>query len=309
MHTSLVENKRLQFYRVETWNNSQMGRSLRLDYDLTERSVVFDLGGFRGDWAYDIFSRYGCSIHIFEPVPDFFHMIKARFKGNKKIVIRKYGLGSEDKREALSLAGDSSSLLEKGGPSVQVQIRRASEYIRNNRMSKIDLVKINIEGSEYDLLEHLIACNEVQKIENIQVQFHWFVRGSDERTRKIRTALSKTHYLTYQYDYVWENWARKRRPSTVRGLLNYEVILERELEICYSELRDSRNKNTELLFAQEKLLFAQEKMKHEIREMEKALDEQRDIVKDLKNHLAYRISSKIERLLGLNRRSKKANRA
>ena len=35
---------------------------LRLDYNLNENSVVFDLGGYEVQWASDIFSKYLSSI-------------------------------------------------------------------------------------------------------------------------------------------------------------------------------------------------------------------------------------------------------
>jgi hypothetical protein len=40
-----------------------------LEYDLNADSVCIDIGGYEGQWASDIFGRYGCTIHVFEPVP------------------------------------------------------------------------------------------------------------------------------------------------------------------------------------------------------------------------------------------------
>ena len=68
------------------------------------------------------------------------------------------------------------------------------------------MIKINIEGSEYDLLEHLIETYFIANIGNIQVQFHNFIDNAKERMRNIQTNLAKTHKLTYQYEFVWENW-------------------------------------------------------------------------------------------------------
>ncbi|GBF23088.1 hypothetical protein tpqmel_0492, partial [Candidatus Gastranaerophilus sp. (ex Termes propinquus)] len=46
--------------------------SLRLNYDLCENSIVFDVGGYKAEFAKEIFCKYQSFIHIFEPVPDFF---------------------------------------------------------------------------------------------------------------------------------------------------------------------------------------------------------------------------------------------
>ena len=49
--------------------------------DLGPDSVVFDLGGFRGEWSERIFARYLSTIHIFEPHPVYAKLIAANFAG------------------------------------------------------------------------------------------------------------------------------------------------------------------------------------------------------------------------------------
>lgn len=75
-------------------------------------------------------------------------------------------------------------------------------------IKNINLLKINIEGGEYDLLEHIIQHNLQEKIENIQVQFHKNIDDSECRRKNIQQLLKKTHVLTYNYDFIWENWQR-----------------------------------------------------------------------------------------------------
>ena len=70
-------------------------------------------------------------------------------------------------------------------------------------------MKINIEGAEYDLLEHLIDTGLISNIHNIQVQFHDFVSNAEQRMIMLQKELEKTHGLTYQYPFVWENWRVK----------------------------------------------------------------------------------------------------
>jgi len=70
-------------------------------------------------------------------------------------------------------------------------------------------MKINIEGGEYDLLEHVIKIGAINNIRDIQIQFHDFVDDADIRMKYLLDELSRTHLPTYQYKYVWENWRRK----------------------------------------------------------------------------------------------------
>lgn len=192
--------------RVKSWFQVQGDKTLRINYDLDANSLVFDLGGYEGQWASDIFSMYCCTIHIFEPVSEFSSEIQRRFYKNEKIFVHNFGLSNEDKIVDIAVNGNSSSICKKGKNVKSGRIIKAIDFIRENNIEKIDLMKINIEGGEYDLLEHLIASEYVKYIKNIQVQFHDFVPNAEQKMLTIQKKLSITHVLTYQYLFVWENW-------------------------------------------------------------------------------------------------------
>ena len=80
---------------------------------------------------------------------------------------------------------------------------------KEKNISKVDLIKINVEGGEYSLLERMIDKQIIENFKNIQVQFHKFFPNSAQRRNAIRNALSKTHFITYDYPFIWENWQRK----------------------------------------------------------------------------------------------------
>ena len=99
-----------------------------------------------------------------------------------------------------------AKLYDKDEKTATIEIVKASDFFREKNTRQIDLMKINIEGGEYDLLDHLIESGFVKNIKNIQVQFHDFVPRAMERMKKIQRELQKTHHLTYQYLFVFENW-------------------------------------------------------------------------------------------------------
>lgn len=195
--------------RVLPWIRDNGDKTHRLQYDLSEQSLVIDIGGYEGQWASDIFSMYCCQIHIFEPVPEYAQNIKRRFERNSHISVHKFGLASNDTITSIAVTGDSSSRYKNGGEMVSIQLMMASKFFEESNISSVDLMKINIEGGEYDLLEHLISTNLVKNIRNLQIQFHDFFPDAKERMRKIQDALQRTHRLTYQYEFVWENWVVK----------------------------------------------------------------------------------------------------
>jgi FkbM family methyltransferase len=193
--------------RAIPWFKAQGDKTLRLDYNLSKESVVLDLGGYEGQWASDIFSQYCCSIHIFEPVPCFARNIQIRFRKNPKIKVHEFGLGKETLQTYIGLSNDGSSIFKTCQNSVEIVIKCAADFFRDYEISAIDLLKINIEGGEYDLLEHLIETEFIKNVVNLQIQFHDNVLNAETRMFAIQKNLARTHHLTYQFPFVWENWA------------------------------------------------------------------------------------------------------
>ncbi len=54
----------------------------------------------------------------------------------------------------------------------------------------------------------MIECGLIPMCTDIQVQFHHFYPESEKLRDEIRTALSKTHHLTYDYPFAFENWKK-----------------------------------------------------------------------------------------------------
>lgn len=188
------------------WFSSKGDETLRLNYDnLNSKSIVFDVGGYKGQWASDIFSKYLSTTYIFEPVKEFSNLIKKRFSKNKKIIINSFGLGGKTREQTIYLKDDSSSVHGEG-KGEKIKIVSFKDFITKHKIKKIDLIKINIEGGEYELLEHILKENLISKINNLQIQFHRNIDFPDKRRKQIQEKLKETHKLTYCFPFVWENW-------------------------------------------------------------------------------------------------------
>ncbi len=193
---------------MRRWKADQGDQKLRLEYDLNANSVVLDLGGYRGDWAHDIHSLYGCTVHVFEPVAIFANGIEKRFEGNSAIHVHCCGLGRTTRKEQLGLSADASSMFQNEGDLETIQLVDVVDWFLKNQIRRVDLMKINIEGGEYELLERLLESGLASRIENIQVQFHNIADDSESRMQAILQQMRATHQPTYQYHFVWENWQR-----------------------------------------------------------------------------------------------------
>ncbi len=192
-------------HQINLWKWKKMEK-LRYEYKLDEDSIVFDLGGYEGSWTSDIFSMYCSNMYIFEPVKLFYEEIEKRFKKNKNIHVYNYGLSNSNKKIKISLNDNGSSEFGTNTSKEEISLTKAADFFKDNKISKIDLIKINIEGGEYDLLEHLLDSRFIKSIKNVQVQFHEFVPNAKTRMEKIQKKLELTHHLTYSIPFVWENW-------------------------------------------------------------------------------------------------------
>lgn len=190
---------------VDRWRADLGDEILRLCYPLNEDAVVVDAGGYLGDWAKEIHDRYNCNIHIFEPVEKFYAAIRYRLNRRTSIHVHQAALGATTGSVNMNVSNDGSGITTDGDLIVdQISI---TEWLKD--VPNVDLLKLNVEGSEFEIIETLIATGDIAKIDNLQVQFHWFVEDGYERMLAISQKLLNTHDCTYAYDFVWENWKRK----------------------------------------------------------------------------------------------------
>jgi FkbM family methyltransferase len=198
-----------QELRVRPWRAADGDRTLRLDYDLDAGSTVLDLGGYQGQWASDIFARYGCTIHVFEPVPAYAAAIRRRFARNPRIHVHECGLAAAAGRATIHLHDDATSTFAKDGAAVDIRFERAADFLAARSIDRVHLLKVNIEGGEYDLLDHLLDSGLIDRVDDLQVQFHDFVPAAEARMRAIQERLAQSHATTYSFPFVWENWRRQ----------------------------------------------------------------------------------------------------
>jgi FkbM family methyltransferase len=211
MFERIRNRKQRRAYRevLARWNADGGDARFRFAYDLMPDSVVLDVGGYEGQWSSDLYARQRCRIHIFEPVRRFAESIDERFSRNPDIQVHAFALGKETRTQSLSLAGASSSTHKSRHDKEDVEFRDVKEWFDEAAPGEIALMKINIEGGEYELLERMLDTNLVKLVSALQIQFHYFVENAEARMTAIQERLAATHRPAWQYRYIWENWERK----------------------------------------------------------------------------------------------------
>lgn len=184
---------------------------MRYDYPLDCNSVVVDAGGYQGNWFAEMFRRYGCSITVYEPGYQFFlqcsivaHELNP---GCDRINVLRKGLGRVEEDFMFLINGDSTGMYCNNGSIEKVHI--ADVNLELGHISPVDVLKLNIEGMEFDVLEALTDSGLIQKIKNIQVQFHNCVPDYKVRYKNLQDALRQTHEQEWDSAPLWENWRLK----------------------------------------------------------------------------------------------------
>ena len=144
-------------------------------------------------------------------MPNNIELLKTKYKNKPNIFVNPHGLGSQTKEFETGDAnlGNGFSITQNHGfDRIKVKTVSALEFFNDNNIGMVDVCKINIEGAEYDLLEHMIENGLHLKCRNLQIQFHaqYPVPNWYNRYEAIREAFSKSHHLTFDFYMVWENW-------------------------------------------------------------------------------------------------------
>lgn len=191
----------------DRWFADNGDNTLRLDYRIGISDVVLDCGAYHGAWSRKIYDRYRCRIIAFEPVSEYYAITAKELAGTGAYVYRA-GVGPTTTSCTIAINGDASSTLMQSGATEQIRIVSIDDVVREHQLPQIRLMKLNIEGAEYDLLDHMLDTGLINRVADIQIQFHQFIQDAESRRNTIRERLRQTHYLTYDYEFVWENWRR-----------------------------------------------------------------------------------------------------
>jgi len=204
----------LHYYRpsfISFMGATMANKHILHDADLKPDSLVVDVGAFNGSWAQHMVDRYDPIIYAFEPNTKSYDALMQKAQNNSKLKPIPYGLGEEDEKVEFTINGLGSSMYEERArhadlPRETVEIRAIDRVWKELKMGQVDLMKINIEGAEFPLLEKMIEADLLRNVDCFMIQFHEWHPGAYGRRKKIQKELSKTHRLLWDYHFVWEKW-------------------------------------------------------------------------------------------------------
>ena len=155
-------------------------------------SIVYSIGvGEEISFDLELIRRFGVSVHAFDPTPRSIEWLaKQSLPGN--FVFHPFGIADFDghARFLPPLNPDhvSHTLVERQTPwpVIEVPVCRLSSVMRDLGHERIDLLKMDIEGSEYAVLKDILA-SRIQVFQ-LLVEFHhrWPQIGLEKTQQAIR---------------------------------------------------------------------------------------------------------------------------
>jgi FkbM family methyltransferase len=177
---------------------------------LRRRAIVFDVGAHVGDFAEAVLAHQPWArLHAFEPEPEAFAELHRRLGPFGDVALNNLALGSENgERELLvSRFREASSFFEPGRVlenrlygidfgverRISVPVGTLDDYVRQKGIEWIDLLKLDVQGSELDVLQG--AAASLDRIEWIytEAQFDELYVGAP-RAQQLEAFLVKNRF-------------------------------------------------------------------------------------------------------------------
>jgi len=139
--------------------------------------TVFDVGANRGDWGRLVIENSPANVHCFEIAEPTFKKLKDSLGSEPRCRLNNIGLGSRDTAVTLDYYPENDTVTTSIlGKQIHKQERialegrliRGDDYCATAKVQAIDLLKIDVEGSENEVLagfETMIADGRIKVIQ------------------------------------------------------------------------------------------------------------------------------------------------
>lgn len=221
-------------YTRNEWTNVDCFVKI-INYLKTENIKIFvDIGSNVGEVSKIFLEEFRSleKIYSYEPRTDNYEYLKNRFINEKKIVPIKKGIFYGKNESPLYFNGGC------GSSTIAKELNSYNEIIElveleKENILKPDVIKLDIEGSEYNVLTHSTL---IKNTKYLIIEFHPFGMENEEEFEKKLPPVGFEYFKTrtkYINDYT-DKFIEKTLP-------NFEIILNQDVQY-FLKLKTERNK-------------------------------------------------------------------
>jgi len=182
------------------------GESLLLA-EFAESKVVFDVGANKGEWS-KIFLAAApkAQIYAFEPVPQIFTQLSSKLQNT---TVRSFNLALSNVSHARKTIHfypketGMSSLYKRTGVrlssnAITIQTVRLDDFCRENGIHHIDFLKIDTEGSEWDVIQGASTLFANRAIGAVQFEYGGTYKDANITLEQVYQYLTAQGYEVFR---------------------------------------------------------------------------------------------------------------
>ncbi|MFA5995932.1 MAG: FkbM family methyltransferase [Patescibacteria group bacterium] len=195
---------------------------------INKDSIIYSFG-IGEDISFDLalIEKFNCKVFAFDPTPKSINWLKQQ-QLPKNFFYYEYGLASQDGFIKLfppkNSAHVSHSIIQKDStkPPINVQVLRLQTIMKQLGHQHIDILKMDIEGSEYEVLDDILRQN--LDIDQILIEFHHrFSKISVAKTKKAIRQLNQAGYKIFSISASREEYSFYKNNTKILQVIPYFV--------------------------------------------------------------------------------------
>lgn len=205
LHTENIFKHKLHFFHYSIFLSLFEDMFLNNEYyvKLQRNPHIIDLGSEIGLSVVYFKSLYpDARISAFEPDPASYRLLTKNIKDNLMKNVIAYNVALANKVGSMPFYIDPSvdgsltmSLFAKRQQKkIIVKVNRLSRYIKQ----KVDLLKMDIEGAEFDVLSDLAHSKKIKLVENMIIEYHHHIDVKKNNLSRLLVLLEKNGF-GYQF--------------------------------------------------------------------------------------------------------------
>ena len=182
---------------------------LKYGMKFSSDGLILDIGSYLGEYSKKVLKKNpGMTFWLYEPIPEYYRTSLIKFKDRENVFVYQKAVSADGRDIRMQIDGlrsrqeldTKTDVLKFVSISIQEIFDSAAE---------IELLKMNIEGMEYECLNQLILSNSLTKARYLLIQFHNFESGAEKKRNLVRKAIEKDFTNVFSYEWMWELWIRK----------------------------------------------------------------------------------------------------
>lgn len=172
-------------------------------HEIELNSIVYSLG-VGEDISFDqqLIDRFSVSVQAFDPTPKAINWVR-KHQISPKFILHEYGVADFDGQASFNPPENptcvSHTIIDRpatSGRAITVPMKRLSTIMKDLGHSRIDLLKMDIEGAEYEVIADMKKAHILPK--QILVEFHHRFPGIGiERTKAAIKTLQNQGYKIF----------------------------------------------------------------------------------------------------------------